>query len=105
MRGSYHDSNTLQIAHLKRFVSCPVMYPPVDYPLSEQVSPDTNTPDLSYANLLNRHAEAQPITRSMIQSARTGLETAHQVPEAPKAIIVGEQSTKPVLKRLLNAIR
>ncbi len=105
MHGSYHDPDTLQIAHLRRFVLCPVMYPPVDYPVSEQVSQDTHTRDISYANLLNRHAEAQPITRSMIQSARTSLEAAHQVPEAPKAIIMGEKSTKPVLKRLLNAIR
>jgi len=82
-----------------------LMFPPVDYPVLDKADADSGPVTLTYATLLDRHEGQQPITTSMIQAARTQLEAAHQLPDAPKASIVDTPPAKPVMQRLMKVIR
>lgn len=81
------------------------MYPPVDYPVKENTDSESTSNDLTYASLLDRHEGQQTITTSMIQTARVQLEAAHQLPDAATRTFIGEQQSKPVIKRLFKAMR
>lgn len=84
---------------------CVSMFPPVDYPVIDQTDAEISTGELTYASLLDRHEGQQPITTSMIQTARTQLEAAHQLPDATKANVIAEPPSSPVIQRLLKVIR
>lgn len=81
------------------------MFPPVDYPVLDKTDADPSPATPTYATLLDRHEGRQPITSSMIQAARTQLEAAHQLPDAPKASFVDTTTAKPVMQRLMKVIR
>lgn len=81
------------------------MYPPVDYPVSNNSDSAANADEMTYAALMDRHAAQQPITKEMIQSACASMEAAQQLPAATRPAPIREAHTDAMLTRLLKAIR
>jgi len=62
------------------------MHPPVDYPLKTSKDDKADSPDLSYAALLDRYDSEQPITDHMIQLACQKMDEAQQFPFATNTV-------------------
>ena len=82
------------------------MYPPVDYPVTNDDRALSETGDITYAALLERHDAQQAITDAMIQSACVSMEAAHQLPSATRPRLLNHTvPSAPIFQRLLGAIR
>lgn len=81
------------------------MYPPVDYPVTDEDAIGKNLSDITYAALLERHDAKKSITDAMIHSACMSMEAAQQLESATKPKIIAQESAAPMFKRLLEVIR
>ena len=81
------------------------MYPPVDYPVSDDEHPAAIARTMTYASLLERHSALEYITDAMIQSASISMEAAQQLPSVTRPQPLKQKPSTPMFQRLIKVIR